>query len=206
MAAAVAARKSTHRQPTTAADTLKRRRRYRVVVTQESRPRERTRQWLAKMARAVFRRFNIVEARLELALVSDRTIAQVNRDFLGHAGPTDVLTFNYSGEDGKIVGEIVISTETAAREARRRGHAIRLELALYLVHGILHLLGYDDSRPSQARLMHGIEDDVLAALGCGTIFHANPITRKSGSRASEGCAGPERGHRKSNSRRKSSRM
>ena len=73
-------------------------------------------------------------------LVSDRRMALLHRKFLGQSGPTDVLTFQH--------GEIFISVETAQRHARAFGNSLLRELKLYIVHGLLHLHGFDDQTPA----------------------------------------------------------
>ena len=78
---------------------------------------------------------------LSIAFVDNPEMRRLNRRFLGHDYATDVLAFP---ADGDLVGEVVISTGVAAREARGRGIPVREELLRYLAHGILHLLGYDD--------------------------------------------------------------
>ena len=72
-------------------------------------------------------------------LISDRRIAVLHRQFLGQLGPTDVLTFQH--------GEIFISVETARRHARAFGNSLTRELELYIIHGLLHLHGFDDQTP-----------------------------------------------------------
>ena len=93
-----------------------------------------------------------------VVLVSDRQIAAIHRKFMNIRGPTDVVTFQH--------GEIVVSVETAARQAPLFGKTTEQELELYLVHGLLHLCGYDDgTRPGydeMARLQEQI------AVACGT--------------------------------------
>ncbi len=69
-------------------------------------------------------------------------------------------------------GELVLSIDTAAREARRRDHSTQAELMLYAVHGTLHLLGYEDSQPESAEQMHRTEDAILSELGVGPVYSA----------------------------------
>ena len=73
-----------------------------------------------------------------------------------------------------IDGEIVVSVDAAAREAEARGHGIDLELALYVVHGTLHLLGYDDRSANEAARMHTLEDEILASLGLEPVYRREP--------------------------------
>jgi probable rRNA maturation factor len=110
-------------------------------------------------------------AGLCVALVSDEEIARLNEQYLQHEGPTDVLSFNLSDSmDGAIEGQLVVSVDTARRNAAQRGHTLEAELALYCVHGLLHLLGYDDATEGEARSMHTLEDDVLVRLGLGAVY------------------------------------
>ncbi len=104
--------------------------------------------------------------RLSLALVEDSAMARLNARYLGENQPTDVLAFGMQegktlSGDGALLGDIVISTETAKRNARRFHSSLEKELALYLVHGLLHLLGYEDRTPSQKRRMRREQDRVL---------------------------------------------
>ncbi len=114
--------------------------------------------------RAALRRVMTEELGRELdvsvAVVTDREIARLNEAFLGHAGPTDVISFSL-GEDAGPFGEIVISADRAVDEARRRRIEAPRELLLYAVHGMLHLAGYDDRTVRQARRMHRREAEVL---------------------------------------------
>ena len=100
---------------------------------------------------------------VSIAFVDDARIAELNEQFLKHAGPTDVIAFNLDSPcdpDG-LLGEVVVSAEMAAAEARRRHIAIERELLLYVIHGVLHLLGYDDSAPREARLLRGRQRRLL---------------------------------------------
>ncbi|HEY2343607.1 MAG TPA: rRNA maturation RNase YbeY [Chthoniobacteraceae bacterium] len=89
---------------------------------------------------------------IEVALVSDRVIARVHRQFMNIAGPTDVITFDH--------GEIVISAETARRCAPEYEHSVETEIALYTVHGLLHLNGFEDASPADAARMHELQGRV----------------------------------------------
>jgi probable rRNA maturation factor len=86
-------------------------------------------------------------------LISDRRMAVLHRQFLGQVGPTDVLTFQH--------GEIFISVETARRHARAFGNSLARELKLYIVHGLLHLHGFDDQVPSEAHRMKAVQEKIL---------------------------------------------
>jgi probable rRNA maturation factor len=93
---------------------------------------------------------------LFVLLVSDRRMASLHRRFLNRPGPTDVLTFEH--------GEIFISVETAQRNARAFGNSLARELQLYIVHGLLHLHGFDDGTEGDARKMEKAQQEVLGNL------------------------------------------
>jgi probable rRNA maturation factor len=88
-------------------------------------------------------------------LISDRRMALLHRKFLGQTGPTDVLTFQH--------GEIFISVETARRHARAFRNSLMRELKLYIVHGLLHLHGFDDQTASQTRRIKTAQEKILRA-------------------------------------------
>jgi probable rRNA maturation factor len=87
-------------------------------------------------------------------LISDRRMSQLHRQFLGETGPTDVLTFQH--------GEIFISVETAKRHAHGFGNSLGRELQLYIVHGLLHLHGFDDRTQSGAQKMKKAQEKILS--------------------------------------------
>jgi probable rRNA maturation factor len=121
---------------------------------------------------AALRRHGTRRACIGLAVVDDREIARLNRTHLNHEGPTDVITFDMrdNAEADDIEGEIVVSAQTAMRQATARGHGVAAELSLYAVHGVLHLLGYDDHGDEQADRMHKVEDEVLTSIGFGAVY------------------------------------
>ena len=109
------------------------------------------------------------DAEVEVIFVDDEAISALNRRFLGRRGPTDVIAFSFDASeemgDDKTIGCVVVSAETARNEARRRGADARDELALYVVHGLLHLAGCDDAKPQLRREMRKREKQALAAAG-----------------------------------------
>jgi probable rRNA maturation factor len=100
---------------------------------------------------------------LEVAIVDDAEIRRMNARYRGVGRRTDVLAFPLEAPDapGQLVGQIVISAETARRQARKLGVPLALELDLLVTHGTLHLVGYDDRDPLEADLMHRRERDIL---------------------------------------------
>lgn len=121
---------------------------------------------LAGLAERVLAREGVGRAALSVALVDNTTIQDVNRRFLGHDWPTDVISFVLSDPgEPELSGELVISAEMAAQSARDTGGDPLTELALYLVHGVLHLCGYDDQTEAGVQLMRRREAEILAAEG-----------------------------------------
>jgi probable rRNA maturation factor len=111
-----------------------------------------------------------VRASISIAVVDDEAMHRINRTHLGHDWPTDVVTFPLSeARDAVLVGEIVVSAETACRAALEQCLDPRDELALYVVHGLLHLCGYDDHSDADVAVMRQREGEVLRAAGipCG---------------------------------------
>ncbi|MHC4958327.1 MAG: rRNA maturation RNase YbeY [Planctomycetota bacterium] len=99
-----------------------------------------------------------------VAIVTDEKMSELHKRFLDIDGPTDVLSFPH--------GEIVVSADTAAREAAERGHDPLHELMLYVVHGALHLAGHDDRSERDRQEMRAAERRVLKELGLGDVFGA----------------------------------
>jgi len=93
---------------------------------------------------------------VSILLISDRRMASLHRRFHNQLGPTDVMTFRH--------GEIFISAETARRYARRFGNSLVQELRLYVVHGLLHLHGFDDRNEIEARKMDLMQRRILGAV------------------------------------------
>jgi len=135
----------------------------------------------------VLRRHRAEKAEIGIALVSDGIMARLHRRHLGKRGPTDVLAFDLAAgheQGGGVEGEIVISVETANREAALRGHSTLSEVTLYAVHGLLHLMGYNDHGRIEAAKMHGMEDDILREVGLVPAYGNGEGPRPRGRRPS----------------------
>lgn len=110
-------------------------------------------------------------AGLTILLAGDEELQGLNRDFLGHDYPTDVLSFP-AGEGvpdvpelAAYLGDIAISLPTAQRQADSAGHALRSELLLLTIHGVLHLLGYDHATAEERQAMWQAQGEVLQQFG-----------------------------------------
>jgi probable rRNA maturation factor len=110
---------------------------------------------------------------LGVYFVDRKKISQLNSKFLGHKGPTDVITFDYS-EPGLLHGEIFICPDVAVVQAKEFGTTRQMELIRYLVHGLLHLRGYDDKQPANRAKMKKAEDKwlrwVAATFPCDKVW------------------------------------
>ena len=100
---------------------------------------------------------------LSLAFLTDAALAKLHAEFLGDASTTDVITFEGAGENG-LAGEICVSVDTALAYARGHGRVFAEELLLYVVHGWLHLAGYDDLQPAKKRRMRAAERRAMGIL------------------------------------------
>lgn len=102
---------------------------------------------------------------LEVAvvLVGENRIRNLNKRYRGKNRVTDVLSFETKG-DNEELGDIVVCIPRAKKQARQAGHSFKKELAILLIHGLLHLLGYDHEKQDGAKLMEGLENRILAMI------------------------------------------
>jgi len=109
------------------------------------------------------------DSELSLTFVDNAGIADINRQYLGRNYPTNVIAFSMNeGEFGDvnpdILGDIIISTETALRDAEAGDLSLEDELDYLIIHGVLHLLGYDHELPGEAKKMKEKEKETFFAL------------------------------------------
>ena len=102
---------------------------------------------------------------ISIAIVDDPTIHDINRQFLKHDYPTDVISFVLEDDGSKLEGELVVSSDTAIQNAQEYGWPATDELLLYVLHGCLHLVGYRDKEPADQEQMHCAELMHLRKLG-----------------------------------------
>jgi probable rRNA maturation factor len=116
---------------------------------------------LLSAARRVLEDSSYRSAAISVAVVDDDTIHALNRQFLKHDYPTDVLSFTLEDTGAHLDGEIVLSADTAATAATEHGTTASHEQLLYVIHGMLHLVGYDDIEPADAQRMRAAEQYYL---------------------------------------------
>ena len=110
---------------------------------------------------------------VDVWIAGDEEVHALNREHRGVDRPTDVLSFAFqetepfpaAPDEAPSLGQVVLSFPRAVSQAREYGHAAELEVAFLLVHGVLHLLGYDHGDPGEERRMFGRQDAILSGLG-----------------------------------------
>ena len=117
---------------------------------------------LKKAVRAILKDAAIGDGEISIAVVSDAEMHLLNRKYLEHDYPTDVLSFVLEERAGYLEGEVIVSSEYAAQEAERFGWSMDDELLLYVIHGTLHLVGEDDLTPDAKQQMRQREQHYLA--------------------------------------------
>lgn len=154
--------------------------------------------WICQKLRTIATLAGVSRGQISIAVVGDREMARLHREHLSVPGTTDVLTFDYSDDveppskgrktprSLEVDGELVLCQDEARRQAKVHGHPIRLELLLYAVHGLLHLLGHDDHDPAEAAAMHAREDELLQAAGLPAAFASKASKRPARRSASRG--------------------
>ena len=127
---------------------------------------------LEKLVRTICKRFKLSKATISIAIVDDAQIRKVNKQFLNRDSTTDCLSFDLSDDDTNAPKsfELVVNAEMAVKEANSRNHSSEAELALYITHGLLHNLGFDDSSKDRLRKMHDTEDEILKQQGYGLVY------------------------------------
>jgi probable rRNA maturation factor len=139
------------------------------------------RRWLDNVARQVLEAQGAgAEVEMGLLIATGERVRELNRDYLGEDTPTDVLAFSAMEEkeadqspfihppDGLLhLGEVIIAYPQAVLQAEEHGHPLKKELAVLLIHGMLHLLGYDHDQPDSARRMRAREAELLSYIEGG---------------------------------------
>src|SRR6516164_9764949 len=139
-----------------------------IATPQEIVPIDRAR--MRQTVRTVLEGEGVANYEISLAFVDNPTIHRLNERYLQHDEPTDVLSFPLSEPSAaKLACELVLGVEVAAEQAGARGHDVQAELALYVIHGLLHLCGHDDHETADAARMRDQERSYLRLLGLPDI-------------------------------------
>jgi probable rRNA maturation factor len=152
---------------------------YTIEIADDEQPHPVDRARLKKAVRGILKDAGVEEAEISIAIVSDERMHALNRQHLAHDYPTDVLSFVLErSADGKSLdGEVIASSEYAAREAPRFGWTMGDELLLYVIHGCLHLVGHDDTTEQGRRAMRAAETGQLAKFGLTHRYTADEDSR-----------------------------
>jgi probable rRNA maturation factor len=134
-----------------------------ITISGQSRHMRTPRRRIEQLVRFVARQEKAPLVEVDIAVVDSRRMAALNRRFLAHVGTTDVISFDL-GDGETIAAEIIVCAQVAVREAARRGHGRQRELLLYVTHGLLHLMGYDDQALDDARRMRARQEQLLDAF------------------------------------------
>lgn len=131
--------------------------------------------WLKSRLRQVCRNMGIRNGVWAVQIVTDSEMEFLHQKFFGIAETTDVITFDMRGEGCRLPTDpleldTAICADEAHRQSCRREIDLRSELLLYAVHSLLHVSGYDDKNPADARRMHRREDELLTDLGIGPVY------------------------------------
>lgn len=133
---------------------------------------------IRSLVRGVLKRFGAQDAQVDLVVADDAEMRRMHERYFQNGRTTDVISFDLSEPHPPTrCFQILVNAALARREARRRGHSPQAELSLYIVHGLLHNLGFDDGNPAQAEQMHQMEDEVLKSFGYPPVYRS-PQTRK----------------------------
>ncbi|MCG8451009.1 MAG: rRNA maturation RNase YbeY [Pirellulales bacterium] len=130
---------------------------FRILVANEQSALAVDGQRLQSAVHSVLESSSYTSGMISIAVVDDPTIQGLNRQFLEHDYPTDVLSFVLEDRCPHLEGELVVSTDTAARNAEQYGWPAADELLLYVIHGCLHLVGYRDTQPAEKANMLAAE-------------------------------------------------
>jgi len=144
-----------------------------VQITDDFKELEVDRAALARLVKAICKRFSLKRATVGIAIVDDAQIRRLNKQFLECDDTTDCLSFDLSDDTESYRSfELLVNGRMAIRQAELRGHSAQAELALYVTHGILHNLGFDDGEETQAKKMHRTEDEILQQQGYGPVYNS----------------------------------
>ncbi|MFN9436442.1 MAG: rRNA maturation RNase YbeY [Planctomycetota bacterium] len=112
--------------------------------------------------------FGWSSGQISIAILDDERIQEINRQYLQHDYPTDVISFNLSDDENILEGEVIVSWQTAKRVAQENGWTTSQEMLLYIIHGMLHIVGLDDATPAQSKRMRQKERHYMQAIAGDT--------------------------------------
>ena len=117
------------------------------------------------VARMILDDFGFDQSEISIAFVDDPTIRDLNKQYLNHDYETDVISFVLEQSETALTGQLLVSTDTAEKMGKQIGVPMQHEVLLYVIHGMLHLVGFDDTDPESAEKMRAAEADYLGRFG-----------------------------------------
>lgn len=149
-----------------------------VAITQEYQEIDLSPSKLEQLVSLICRQHEVVDGQVSLAVIDDQRAIEINRAYLEREGTTDCFSFDLSDDPGASHGrvfEVLVNGQMAQRESEKRGHSAEAELALYVTHGLLHNLGFDDINDALSEKMHAREDEILQHFGYGVVYHKDVL-------------------------------
>ena len=149
-----------------------------IAITQEYQDIDLSLSKLEQLVSLICTQHDMDDGMISLTIIDDAHATEINRAYLKREGTTDCFSFDLSDDpsaSANRVFEIVVNGEKARRESQSRGHSAEAELALYVTHGMLHNLGFDDITRDQAQKMHAREDEILQHFGYGIVYNRDEI-------------------------------
>jgi probable rRNA maturation factor len=148
--------------------------RLRIDIADEQETHEIDYDRLIKAVKLIFADAGYTGGEVSIAIVTDQAMHELNRQYLQHDYPTDVLSFVLEEDENRLDGQLIVSADYASREAPQFGWTTDDELLLYTIHGALHLVGYDDLEPELKAEMREQEKRYLAQFGLTPSYVERP--------------------------------
>ena len=129
---------------------------------------------IKKLIKNICDNFKLKKVTISIVIVGNDEITKLNKKFLNRNSTTDCLSFDLSDKNSgyQKTFEIIVNAQKAIKETEKRPHFPQDELALYITHGILHNLGFNDDNPENAKKMHDTEDQILQQQGFGFVYNS----------------------------------
>lgn len=127
-----------------------------------------------KVAQMILDDFGFDQSEISIAFVDDPTIRDLNKQYLNHDYETDVISFVLEQSETALTGQLLVSTDTAVTKGQELDVPMQDEVLLYVIHGMLHLVGFDDTDPESAEKMRAAEADYLQRFGIKHHWENSP--------------------------------
>ena len=126
---------------------------------------------ITQLVKYICNRYELPKAQISIVITDNTWISELNLQYKQKNRPTDCLSFDLSDQTDNKIFEIIVNGQMAKDQTEIRNHSAGAELALYITHGLLHQLGFDDQTPENAKKMHDTEDEILQYIGFGIVYN-----------------------------------